>query len=61
MKAYHCFLAAMHLPPKSAFGQGHTRNFDDGDIAGWGGQAVYELSNTGSKLQIVSHKTSTCN
>ena len=36
-------------------------NFDDGDIDGWGGQADYKLSNTGSELQIISHKTSTWN
>ena len=61
MKLINYFLAALLLLPLCAFGQSHVENFDDGDISGWGGQADYELSNAGSELQIISHKTSSWN
>lgn len=40
---------------------GLVESFDDGDIAGWSGQADYKLTNTGSELKIVTNKTATWN
>jgi hypothetical protein len=40
---------------------GLVENFDDGDIAGWSGQADYKLNNVGSELKIETNKTATWN
>ena len=61
MKFLSSLFTILLLSPIGVFGQGHSENFNDGDISGWGGQADYELSNTGNELQIISHKTSTWN
>ncbi len=43
------------------FSQGHIENFNDGDLAGWGGQADYDLTNTGTALRVDAGKVSTWN
>lgn len=44
------------------YGQtGIVENFDDGDIAGWSGQADYKLTNEGGELKIATNKTATWN
>lgn len=45
-----------------SYGQtGWIENFDDGDIAGWSGQADYKLTNEGGELKIATNKTATWN
>ncbi len=45
-----------------SFGQtGLFENFDDGNLAGWGGQPDYKLSNVDGELVIKTNKTSTWN
>lgn len=40
---------------------GYVENFDDGNLSGWSASADYELTNVGSEMRIVAHKTSAWN
>jgi O-glycosyl hydrolase len=61
MKRFNPFLFALVSLSLGLYGQGHIEDFEDGDLSGWGGQADYKLSNTGSELQVIARKTSDWN